>query len=73
MAAGSGLDSRRVAFFSVRAEPPPLLELKRHCAERLPRHMIIDRAVHLDELPRTRNGKVDRLALRRMAEEEVPE
>ena len=48
-----------------------LLELKRHCAERVPRHMIVDTANFLEELPRTRNGKVDRLALQRMTTEEV--
>jgi acyl-coenzyme A synthetase/AMP-(fatty) acid ligase len=32
--------------------------------------MIVDRAIFLEELPRTRNGKLDRLALRRMAAEE---
>ena len=67
VAVGSGIEARLVAFLAARGEPPPLLELKRHCAERLPRHMIVDRAVFLDELPRTRNGKVDRLALQRMA------
>ena len=72
VAAGAGIDARLVACLATRGEPPPLLDLKRHCAERLPRHMIIDRAVHLSELPRTRNGKLDRLALRRMAEQEVP-
>jgi amino acid adenylation domain-containing protein len=70
-AAGSGIQARLVAFLAVHGEPPPLLELKRHCAERLPRQMIIDSAVFLDELPRTRNGKVDRLALQRMAGEEA--
>jgi acyl-coenzyme A synthetase/AMP-(fatty) acid ligase len=48
-----------------------LLEIKRHCAERLPRYMIIDRAIFLHELPRTRNGKVDRLALGEMRIEGV--
>ena len=68
VAAGSGIDARLVAYCAGRGAPPALLTSSAHCAERLPRHMIIDRAVHLDELPRTRNGKVDRLALRRMAE-----
>ena len=72
VAVGSGIDARLVAYLAGPDEPPPLLELKRHCAERLPRHMIIDRAVHVAELPRTRNGKLDRLTLRRMAEEKVP-
>jgi amino acid adenylation domain-containing protein len=73
-AVGSGIDARLVAYLAARSDPPSLLEIKRHCAERLPRHMIIDRAVVLEELPRTRNGKLDRLALQRnAAEEEVPE
>jgi amino acid adenylation domain-containing protein len=59
---GTGIEARLVAFLVAQRELP-LLELKRHCAERLPRYMIIDRAIFLHELPRTRNGKVDRLAL----------
>jgi amino acid adenylation domain-containing protein len=66
-AVGSGIEARLVAFLATRDEPPSPLELKQHCAERLPRHMIIDRAMFLEELPRTRNGKVDRLALQRIA------
>jgi acyl-coenzyme A synthetase/AMP-(fatty) acid ligase len=67
---GSGIEARLVAFLAAGGEPPSLLEIKRHCAERLPRHMIVDSAVFLKDLPRTRNGKVDRLALRRMAADE---
>jgi amino acid adenylation domain-containing protein len=67
---GSGVEARLVAFLVVRSELP-LLELKRHCAERLPRYMIIDRAIYLHELPRTRNGKVDRLALPNISTEGV--
>jgi amino acid adenylation domain-containing protein len=67
---GSGVEARLVAFLVVQRELP-LLELKRHCAERLPRYMIIDRAIFLHELPRTRNGKVDRLALRDTSTEGV--
>jgi acyl-coenzyme A synthetase/AMP-(fatty) acid ligase len=69
VAVGSGIRARLVAFLGARAEPLPLLEIKRHCAERLPRHMIIDRAIFLEALPRTRNGKIDRLTLQRMAAE----
>lgn len=68
-AAGSGIEARLIAFIAARGEPPTLLDVKRHCAERLPRHMIVDRTVPLEKLPRTRNGKVDRLALQRMTEE----
>ena len=69
-AVGSGIDARLVAFL-VTSREPPLLEIKRHCAERLPRHMIVDRVVVLEELPRTRNGKIDRLALQDMTAPEV--
>jgi amino acid adenylation domain-containing protein len=62
VAAGAGLDAKLVAFV-VSSEPVSLLAVKRHCAERLPRHMIVDRAVQLEELPRTRNGKVDKSKL----------
>jgi amino acid adenylation domain-containing protein len=73
VAAGSGVQARLVAFLGARAEPPSLLEVKSHCSGRLPRHMIVDRTIFLRELPRTRNGKIDRRALQRMAAEEVPE
>jgi amino acid adenylation domain-containing protein len=59
---GSGVEARLLAFLVAQHELP-LLEIKQHCAERLPRYMIVDRAIFLHELPRTRNGKVDRLAL----------
>ena len=42
---------------------PTLLDVKRLCAEKLPRYMIPDDAVSMAELPRNRNGKVDRRAL----------
>lgn len=62
--AGSGVDARLVAYgVAASGQAPSLLELKRHCAERLPRYMIVDSARFVPELPRTRNGKVDRAAL----------
>lgn len=62
--AGPGLDARLVAFVVLAAEKiPSLLEIKRHCAERLPRYMIIDEMKVINALPRTRNGKIDRLLL----------
>lgn len=38
-------------------------ELRRHCAERLEDHMVPKRIFIHEEIPRTANGKVDRLAL----------
>lgn len=64
--AGSGVDARLVAFGVHPGSPQPtLLDIKRHCAERLPRYMIVDEVQFLPALPRTRNGKVDRLELNR--------
>ncbi len=64
IALGSGVDSELRAFIVPAVdEPPSILEVKRHCAERLPRYMIVDRIHLLGELPRNSNGKVDRFAL----------
>ncbi|MEM7125451.1 MAG: amino acid adenylation domain-containing protein [Chloroflexota bacterium] len=61
----SGLAARLLAFFvnDVSTPSPTLLELKCHCAQHLPRHMIIDTAEELVSLPRTSTGKIDRLKL----------
>jgi L-proline---[L-prolyl-carrier protein] ligase len=67
---GSGIRARLVAFL-VAGREPALLEVKRHCAERLPRHMIVDSVVFLHELPRTRNGKLDRLVLQEITMQRV--
>lgn len=63
---GSGMDARLVAFIASKTDLP-LLFIKRHCAERLPRYMIVDDAHFIPALPRTRNGKFDRLALMQKA------
>ncbi len=61
---GEGLSARLVAFLAIGEDPAPtLLDVKRVCAQRLPRYMIPDDAVPLVDLPRNRNGKVDRQAL----------
>jgi acyl-coenzyme A synthetase/AMP-(fatty) acid ligase len=60
---GSGLEARLIAFIVSTADELTLLDIKRHCAERLPRYMIVDEVRFIPALPRTRNGKVDRLKL----------
>jgi amino acid adenylation domain-containing protein len=60
----TGLQARLVAFIvPANGLVPSLIEVKRHCAERLPRYMIVDEVHAIPALPRTRNGKLDRLAL----------
>ncbi|MBO1334093.1 amino acid adenylation domain-containing protein [Streptomyces sp. VRA16 Mangrove soil] len=59
--AGEGMDARLVAFVVPAAGARPgLLALRRHLAERLPSYMIADHIHLLPDLPRTRNGKIDR-------------
>lgn len=67
---GAGLDTRLVAAVSFReGASASLLELKKACAERLPRYMIVHGVRELPALPRTPNGKVDRRALQTICEE----
>lgn len=65
---GEGLGAKLVAFVAAHGDGPSLLEMKRLCAERLPRYMIVDELHVVSALPRTGNGKVDRAALRALAE-----
>lgn len=58
---GTGIETRLVACIVCHEQGElSLLDLKRHCAERLPRYMIIDALHILSGMPRTRNGKIDR-------------
>jgi amino acid adenylation domain-containing protein len=50
-------------FVSNHREPVNIGDLRKHLARTLPDHMIPTRFFELDELPLTRNGKVDRKAL----------
>ncbi|WP_322769214.1 AMP-binding enzyme [Frankia sp. Cr1] len=65
---GTGLQARLHAFVVPETgTAPELIDLKRHCANHLPAYMNID-ALHLiDGIPRTGNGKVDRVALSGLA------
>lgn len=69
---GEGIESRLVAAVVARpGTTPDLLEIKRWCAARLPRHMIVHGLRVLAGLPHSRTGKVDRRRLAtRLAEEE---
>ncbi|MEV0261160.1 amino acid adenylation domain-containing protein [Streptomyces sp. NPDC050617] len=62
---GSGLKARIHAAVVPRpgANPPTLLSVKRHCADRLPLSMTVDALHVMAALPRTPNGKTDRAAL----------
>jgi acyl-coenzyme A synthetase/AMP-(fatty) acid ligase len=58
---GDGMTARLSAVMVCHdVSRPTLLELKKYCAERIPRYMIIDRVRWVDALPRSANGKVDR-------------
>ena len=70
VAVGSGPDTRLVAAVSFRdGSSASLLDLKRECAVRLPRYMIVHALHELPSLPRTSNGKVDRRAVQEICEE----
>jgi amino acid adenylation domain-containing protein len=61
---GTGMDALLTAYVvAVDGSAFGLLDAKRHCAQLLPRHMIVDRVRVLAALPRTANGKLDRKAL----------
>jgi amino acid adenylation domain-containing protein len=59
-------DARLTLFYTVRgtSDGPSLIDIKRHCAEHLPKYMIPQVASRMDELPRNANGKVDLSRLR---------
>lgn len=61
---GAGAEARLVAFLSgMDTARPSLIGIKEHLADRVPRYMVVDQVRWLSELPRTRNGKIDRLVL----------
>lgn len=55
-----------IAFFSAEdpGSVPGILAIKQFCQEKLPRYMIPKFIRQLDELPKSRNGKIDYLALK---------
>lgn len=66
LATGAGPDARLHAVVrSPTGRHPRLASLRQHCAERLPRYMVIDSLQLVDEFPLNANGKVDRARLAR--------
>ena len=66
LATGVGPDARLHAVVRPRTGcQPGLAALRQHCAERLPRYMLIDSLHLVDEIPLNANGKVDRARLAR--------
>jgi clorobiocin biosynthesis protein CloN4 len=59
----TGPTARLTAVLVPGARRPGVLGLKQHCARRLPTYMIPDDIRFVEELPKTRNGKVDRTRL----------
>ncbi|WP_405922145.1 amino acid adenylation domain-containing protein [Streptomyces sp. NBC_00122] len=71
--ADAGIDAHIVAFIVVAdGHDPSLLDLKKHCAQQLPRHSIIGAVHRLPSLPRNPNGKVDRRLLTARASAQEP-
>jgi acyl-coenzyme A synthetase/AMP-(fatty) acid ligase len=62
-----------VAFISVDdvEAAPGVLAVKQFCQERLPRYMIPKFVRRLDDLPKSRNGKIDYLALKELASKQA--
>lgn len=60
---GSGSDAKIVAVLCVTGAEPALAAVRKHCAERLPKHMVIDQLTLVEHLPSTINGKVDKKQL----------
>ena len=61
---GDGLAARLGAYIvAAPDEPIGLLEVKRLCAAKLARYMIVDWVQQVEVLPRTTSGKIDRRAL----------
>jgi acyl-CoA synthetase (AMP-forming)/AMP-acid ligase II len=59
-------DSRELVavIVSKSGEELAAAELKKYCAQKLPKYMIPSRFLRLEELPLTQNGKIDRLKLK---------
>ncbi|MEU8392708.1 amino acid adenylation domain-containing protein [Micromonospora sp. NPDC048843] len=69
---GAGMDAQLTAFVVPQpGRQPGVLALKGHCAVRLPRYMLPDQVRLLARLPRTGNGKLDRVGLTTLASQQA--
>jgi len=57
-------DKKEIVFFYEAAEPLETAVLRREIGKQLPRYMIPNRFVFMEELPRNTNGKIDRATLK---------
>lgn len=60
-----------IAAFVARQGRPPADELERHCRARLAGYKVPSRFVELPSLPRNLQGKLDRVAIRKLVEREI--
>ncbi|HKE19471.1 MAG TPA: amino acid adenylation domain-containing protein [Kofleriaceae bacterium] len=69
VAARDAESTRLVAFYSTPPSHPsiPVLQMKAHCRDRLPRYMVPHALTRLERLPRNPNGKVDLVRLAELA------
>lgn len=62
-------DKKEIVFFYEASEPLETAVLRREIGKQLPRYMIPGRFIHMEELPRNTNGKIDRLRLKELVKE----
>lgn len=55
---------KEIVFYYEASEEIPVAQLRKHIGEALPKYMIPNRFIHMRELPRNTNGKIDRLKLK---------
>ena len=57
-------EKKEIVFFYESKEPLDTAAFRREIGKQLPRYMLPGRLVHMEELPRNANGKIDRLRLK---------
>lgn len=57
-------EKKEIVFFYESAEEIPVSQLRKRIGEVLPKYMIPNRFIFMEELPRNTNGKIDRLKLK---------